>query len=212
MSTPSPASTRSTRSATGAIPLRPVRHHLGITAFGINSWTAKTREIASSTSTTRPTTGARSSTSWCRGAPCSSSTERQRRPAGTFVFVPPGVMRTAFAEEPGTTILAVGGIPGRHTSRTAGRSGPAYRRSTRRRNTPPWPTAGRELVEANPPVPGALLQPRLLREPRGPDGRCDRATSGRRPKAVRRFREYAKDDSDFDPIRDEPAFKELVGV
>jgi hypothetical protein len=26
-----------------------------------------------------------------------------------------------------------------------------------------------------------------------------------------RVRSYAKDDSDFDPIRDEPAFKELVG-
>ena len=25
-----------------------------------------------------------------------------------------------------------------------------------------------------------------------------------------RFRVYAKDDSDFDPIRDEPAFKELI--
>jgi hypothetical protein len=26
-----------------------------------------------------------------------------------------------------------------------------------------------------------------------------------------RFRSYATDDSDFDPIRDEPAFKELIG-
>ena len=26
-----------------------------------------------------------------------------------------------------------------------------------------------------------------------------------------RSRAYAKDDSDFDPIRDEPAFKELIG-
>jgi hypothetical protein len=26
-----------------------------------------------------------------------------------------------------------------------------------------------------------------------------------------RFRAYAKGDSDFDPIRDEPAFKELIG-
>jgi hypothetical protein len=25
------------------------------------------------------------------------------------------------------------------------------------------------------------------------------------------FRPYAQDDSDFDPIRDEPAFKELIG-
>jgi hypothetical protein len=34
-------------------------------------------------------------------------------PAGTFLFAPPGIGRTAFAEEPGTTIVAVGGIPGK---------------------------------------------------------------------------------------------------
>jgi len=33
-------------------------------------------------------------------------------PAGTFVFARPGVMRTAFAGEPGTIILAIGGRPG----------------------------------------------------------------------------------------------------
>jgi hypothetical protein len=27
-----------------------------------------------------------------------------------------------------------------------------------------------------------------------------------------RVRAYAKEDSDFDPIRDEPAFKELIGA
>src|SRR5579875_949251 len=40
----------------------------------------------------------------------------QARP-GTFVRVPPGVMRTAFAEQPGTTIVAMGG----------GRDGEPYR-------------------------------------------------------------------------------------
>jgi hypothetical protein len=34
-------------------------------------------------------------------------------PAGTFVFARPSVRRTAFAEEPGTTIVAVGGVPGK---------------------------------------------------------------------------------------------------
>ena len=38
--------------------------------------------------------------------------ERVDAPAGTFVFARPSVKRTAFAEEPGTTILAVGGTPG----------------------------------------------------------------------------------------------------
>ena len=34
-------------------------------------------------------------------------------PAGTLVFARPGVKRTAFAEEPGTTIVALGGTPGK---------------------------------------------------------------------------------------------------
>ena len=55
----------------------------------------------------------------------------------------------------------------------------------------------------------SLLQPGVLREPRGPPGRRDRAPpTGNR--AVGRIRAMAAGDSDFDPIRDEPAFQELM--
>ena len=50
---------------------------------------------------------------------------------------------------------------------------------------------------------------------------CCESLAGRRADAVEhlrqaielseQFRAYAKDDSDLDPIRDEPAFKELIG-
>src|SRR5439155_3744896 len=39
--------------------------------------------------------------------------EQVDAPAGTFVFVRPSVKRTAFAEEPGTTLIALGGTPGK---------------------------------------------------------------------------------------------------
>jgi mannose-6-phosphate isomerase-like protein (cupin superfamily) len=39
-------------------------------------------------------------------------------PAGTFVHCPPPVVRKAVAEKPGTTILALGAIPGRAFSPT----------------------------------------------------------------------------------------------
>ncbi|MGI9113374.1 MAG: hypothetical protein ACR2GT_14470 [Gaiellaceae bacterium] len=39
--------------------------------------------------------------------------ERVDAPAGTFVYVRPAVTRTAFAEEPETTIVALGGTPGK---------------------------------------------------------------------------------------------------
>src|SRR5438067_387173 len=38
--------------------------------------------------------------------------DRVDAPAGTFVFARAAVKRTAFAEEPGTTIVAVGGVAG----------------------------------------------------------------------------------------------------
>src|SRR5205823_3709909 len=38
--------------------------------------------------------------------------QRVDAPAGTLVFARPGVKRTAFAEEAGTTIVALGGTPG----------------------------------------------------------------------------------------------------
>ena len=37
------------------------------------------------------------------------------------------------------------------------------------------------------------------------------STCGRRSQRSEKVREFARGDSDFDPIRDEPAFKELVG-
>ena len=39
--------------------------------------------------------------------------DRVAAPTGTFIFAPPGVKRTAFAEEPATTVIALGGTPGK---------------------------------------------------------------------------------------------------
>ena len=136
--------------------------------------------------------------------------ERVDAPAGTFVVARPGVKRTAFAEEPETTILAVGGTPGEEYEPhgwefwapmaqlyESGDYAEAADRGTR---------SGRGASRVRRPP----LQPRLLREPRRPDRRRDRAPPsldravGAVPRATR------KDDSDFDAIRDEPAFKELI--
>ena len=101
-----------------------------------------TRATGSSTSTTRRTR-TRSSTSSTSGrAEFELDGERVDAPAGTFVFARPGVKRTAFAEEPETTILALGGTPGAGVrARRLGALGPARRRSTRPASTPRRPTA-----------------------------------------------------------------------
>ena len=69
---------------------------------------------------------------------------------------------------------------------------------------------GRELVEANPEYPLPLYN---LACCESLAGRTDDAIEHLRLGIERfdQFRSYAANDSDFDPIRGEPAFKELVG-
>jgi tetratricopeptide (TPR) repeat protein len=131
-------------------------------------------------------------------------------PAGTFVFARPGVKRTAFAEEPETTIIALGGTPGKayepHGWELWAPARPLYEAGE-------YAEAAdrlRVLVEAHPHY--ADLFYNLA---------CCESLAGRTTDAVdhlrraitmsERFRAYAKDDSDLDSIRDEPAFKELIG-
>jgi tetratricopeptide (TPR) repeat protein len=130
--------------------------------------------------------------------------------AGTFVFCPSGVKRTAFAEKAGTTIVALDGMPGK-----------AYEPRGWEHWAPlvPLYEAGeyaevgeqlRVLLETPPQY--ALLFYNLA---------CCESLTGRPADALdhlrraiemtEQFRGFAKNDSDFDPIRDEPAFRELVG-
>jgi len=73
------------------------------------------RELGSSMSTTSPSRIAtRSCISCYAGAhPSRSTVSSSTRPRGPFVFVRPGVKRTAFGDEPDTTIIAVCGVPGK---------------------------------------------------------------------------------------------------
>src|SRR5205814_6132419 len=93
--------------------------------------------------------------------------ERVDAPAGTLVFARPGVMRTAFAVEPDTTILVIGGTPGE-----------AYEPDGWELWTPVAPLFNQgkyaeaadrtlELVNANPGLPMLRLHARLLRDSRG---------------------------------------------
>jgi tetratricopeptide (TPR) repeat protein len=135
--------------------------------------------------------------------------DRVAAPAGTLIFAPPGVKRTAFAEEPETTVIALGGTPGK-----------AYEADGWELWAPVTPLykageyaeaadRGRQLVEAHPQYAGLLY-----------NLACCESLAGRTGDAVNHLglaidhseqcRSYAKDDSDFDPIRDEPAFKDLI--
>jgi hypothetical protein len=195
--------------------LRAVRQQLGITAFGVNAWAAEgpgDRLIPEHDESD----GSSPEELYVvlRGrAVFELDGERRDAPAGTLVFVAPGVKRTAFAEEAGTAILAVGATPGRPyvaagwevwaEAYDAGRYEEAADRA-------------RELLDDHPDY---ATQPRYATLVY--NVACFESLAGRRADAVEHLqqavamsddlRELAKSDSDLDPIRDEPAVKQLVG-
>jgi tetratricopeptide (TPR) repeat protein len=195
----------------GRCPYRPVRHHLGITAFGVNTWTARAAgdRIINEHDESEPDANEELYLVMTGRARFELDGDRVDAPAGTFVFARPGVKRTAFAEEAGTTVVALGGTPGKayesdgwelwaplHPLYEAGEYAQAADR-------------GRELVGEHPQY--AALFYNLA---------CCESLAGRATDALghlrqaiamsEKFRAFAKDDSDFDPIREEAGFKELV--
>jgi hypothetical protein len=194
----------------GRCPFRPVRHHFGITAFGVNAWTARDAGDRIINEHDESEENEELYLVQQGRAFFELDGERLDAPAGTFVFARPGVKRTAFAEEPGTTIIALGGTPGEayepHGWELWAPLRPLYEEGKYAEAA----DRGRELVEANPEYADLFY-----------NVACCESLAGRTTDAVdhltraidmsEQFRAYAKDDSDFDPIRDEPAFKELTG-
>ena len=195
----------------GRQPWRPVRHHFGITAFGVNAWTASDAGDRIINEHDESDDGTEELYLVQQGrARFEIDGEHVDAPAGTFVFVPGGAKRTAFAEEPGTTIVAVGGIPGKAYETTGWELWAPLRPLYEAGDYAAVAEGLQELAEANPEYP--LLTYNLA---------CVEALSGRRTDALEHLRQavqksellrsLAKDDSDLDSIRGEPAFKELVG-
>jgi tetratricopeptide (TPR) repeat protein len=195
----------------GRCPYRPVRHHLGITAFGVNAWTARTAgdRIINEHDESDSDSHEELYLVLQGHAVFEVDGDRVDAPTGALVFVRPGVNRTAFAEEAGTTVIAFGGTVGK-----------PYEAGGWELWAPlaPLYQAGeyaevaerlRAMVEASPQY--ALLFYNLA---------CCESLTGRTTEALDHlqhaidmadeFRGYAKDDSDLDAIRDEPAFKELI--
>ena len=100
--------------APGMVPWRPVRRHFGIDAFGINAFVAADagqEVIERHTEEARQHEEAYVVVSG--RAAFTLDGEKVDAPAGTIIFVrEPAVERSAVAEEPGTTVVAVGGKRG----------------------------------------------------------------------------------------------------
>lgn len=195
----------------GRRPWRGVRHHLGIQAFGVNSWTARDAgdRIINEHS---EDDGEEELYVVLKGhATFELDGEKVDAPEGTLVFAQPGVKRTAFAEEAATTILAVGGEAGKPYEAFGWEVWMPLNALYQSGDYDGAIAKGREVIEANPQYAGPVY-----------NLACCESLAGRKADAIEhlrqaierseRFREFAKGDSDVDPIRDDPAFAELVGA
>ena len=195
----------------GREPWRPVRHHFGITSFGINAWTG--REAGDRIINEHDEEGEDEELYFVHSgrARFELDGERVDAPAGTFVFARPGVKRTAFAEEPGTTILAVGGTPGQvvHADRL-GALGPGRPALRRRGGTPKRPTRLGSLV-AGAPASTRRSSTTSPAARASPGARPTRSSiCGSRSRGRTAVRSYLAEDSDLDPLREEPEFQALL--
>jgi tetratricopeptide (TPR) repeat protein len=195
----------------GREPWRPIRHHLGITSFGINAWTGAEAGDRILNEHDEADDGAEELYFVQRGrAVFELDGERVDAPAGTFVFVQPAAKRTAFAEEPGTTIVAIGGVPGKAYELSGWEVWAPLRPLYEAGDYEAVIERGHEVIEANPQYAVPLY-----------NLACCESLAGRTSDAIEhlrqaferseQLRDYAKEDSDLDPIRDEPGFKDLVG-
>jgi hypothetical protein len=194
----------------GRCPFRPVRFELGITSFGVNAFTAGNAGDRIINEHDEEGEHEELYVVMTGRARFEIGGQPEDAPAGTLVFVQPGVTRTAFAEEPGTTLLAVGGQPGK-----------AYEPEGYELWAPLAPLyesgqyaeladrAG-SVLDEHPEYPGLAY-----------NVACAESLAGRPEAAIEhlrraiegdeKYREYAAEDSDFDPVREEPGFSRLMG-
>jgi hypothetical protein len=94
---------------------RPIRHELGITAFGVTAWTARAAGdlIINEHDEDDPTADQELFLVLRGHAVFAIGGDSVDAPAGTLVFAPPRTKRTASAQKQGTTIIAVEGTPGK---------------------------------------------------------------------------------------------------
>jgi len=197
----------------GLSPLRAVRHHFGIRTFGITAKTARADgdRLINEHDETEHDSGEELYVVLSGHARFELDGESEQAPAGTFVHVPAGIKRSAFARDAGTTVIAIG----------AGPEGKPYEPSGWEPFAPLFP-----LFDSGDYEQGADRAAMLLAE--NPlagasvyyNTACFESRAGRTEAAIVHLRralelapsmvELVRDDEDFEPLREHPGFAELV--
>jgi tetratricopeptide (TPR) repeat protein len=191
-----------------------IRSHLGIESFGVNAWTSKEAGqtvIGEHDEVSGGAAGHEELYVVVTGkATFTVDEETVDAPAGTIVFVrDPAAKRKAVGVEEDTTILAVGAKAGEaFTPANWERSAPALGFFA----TKEYDRAEEMLAEALAEFPD---DPTVLY-----NLACAESMLGKKADALghlrksveqgERFKELARTDTDFDPIRGEPGFDEIV--
>jgi tetratricopeptide (TPR) repeat protein len=191
-----------------------VRTHFGISAFGVNAYSADEAglDVIGEHDELGEGSGKHEELYFVANGHATFTVNGDEidAPAGTFVFVrDPAAKRRAVATEAGTTVIIVGGKPGE-----------AFTPSPWERNAPALAYFGTgeydkaveelERIHAeSPEEPGVLYN---LACAESMSGKGDRAV-GHLARAIEldaSFRDLAEKDSDFDAIRDDPGFVSAV--
>jgi tetratricopeptide (TPR) repeat protein len=189
----------------GSLVWKPVRKTLGVTAFGINAYTAANAGDELVEDHTEAQLGHEEIYAVVNGhATFTVDGDEVDAPAGTLVYLDdPSQRRSAVAKEPNTTVLAIGGRPGQHEISAWEYFFPALPHVA----SGDYDTARQLLEEALTEKDAAAVHYQLA---------CVEALAGNKERALAelqvaidresRFREHAAKDEDFASIRDDPRF------
>jgi tetratricopeptide (TPR) repeat protein len=196
----------------GRCPYRAVRLHFGINAFGVNGWVARDAgdRLINEHDEDEEDGNEELYVVTVGRATFELDGEKVDAPEGTLVFVKPEVKRTAFAEEAGTTLLAIGGVAGKAYEASGWELWAPAQALYQSGDYEGVIERMKPVVDEHPEYAGLIY-----------NLACAESLAGRSEDAIghlRRaielrpsFRSFARGDTDFDPIKEDPAFQELVG-
>lgn len=191
---------------------RPIRRRFDIQAFGINAYTAEhgeqrvVEEHAEAENHEELYVVVRGRATFRLDG------EDVDAPAGTLVFVRPGTQRGAIAQEPGTTVLAIGAKRGVVFEPSAWEDTFAAVGYARLGDLEKSRATFRAAIEKHPDSWQGPFNWACIEASRGDHEvafeQLERAAA-LDPEAVRK---WAQEDPDFDPIRDDPRFVQLTAA
>jgi mannose-6-phosphate isomerase-like protein (cupin superfamily) len=195
----------------GRYSYRPVRHELGIQSFGVTAWLGDAAGDPIINEFDADSEPAEELFIVVSGrATFSLDGDEVDATRGTLISTARGTRRTAVAAEPSTTILVIDATPGKAYDASGWELWAPLRPLYDRGDHVELRARLEDLIAAHPQYP--MLVYNLA---------CSESLSGRTADAIdhlrraisasEKFREDARNDSDFDAIRGEPSFEALLG-